>query len=450
MAKQKTIFICQECGSESPKWLGRCPDCGKWNTFVEEIQAEKPQAIPAGYRETRPEPIAKVTSIGAARHLTGIGEFDRLLGGGIVAGSATLIGGDPGIGKSTILLQVSSRLAEKGLKVLYATAEESAGQIRLRAERLGALPENLLVLAETNLNAILYQVEKIKPDFLVVDSVQMVFKEELHSAPGSVTQVRQCATDLVYFAKRTGTPLFLVGHVTKTGSIAGPRVVEHIVDAVLYFEGERFHTFRILRAVKNRFGPTNEVGLFEMTEEGLRGVENAAGLFLSAYDNKQGAVVVPAMEGTRPLLVEIQALTSPSRFASPQRRVSGVDYNRVSMVLAVLARRGALHLEKEDVFVNAVGGVRIVEPAADLGIAMAVASSYLEKPLASRSVFLAEIGLTGEVRPVSQVETRLKEAAKLGFESAVLSEQSLQRVRAPEGLPLKGIRNIGEALRMIR
>jgi len=449
VAKQKTIFVCQECGSQSPKWLGRCPDCGKWNTFLEEIEAEKPQAVPPEYQAASPRSIVEVTSVGAERYITGIGEFDHLLGGGIVAGSTSLIGGDPGIGKSTILLQVSSRLAGKGLKVLYATAEESAGQIKLRAERLGALSENLLVLAETNLNAILYQVQKVKPDFFVVDSIQMVFKDELQSAPGSVTQVRQCATDLVYFAKRTGTPLFLVGHVTKAGSIAGPRVVEHIVDAVLYFEGERFHTFRLLRAVKNRFGPTNEVGLFEMTEGGLRGVENAAGLFLSAYETGQGAVVVPAMEGTRPLLVEIQALTSPSRFASPQRRVSGVDYNRVSMVLAVLARRGSLHLEKEDVFVNAVGGVRIVEPAADLGIAMAVASSYLEKPLASRSVFLGEIGLTGEVRPVSQVEARLREAAKLGFESAVLSKQSLRRLRAPQGLPLQGVANIREALQMI-
>ena len=386
-----------------------------------------------------------------ARVSSGIAELDRVLGGGAVLGGTTLIGGDPGIGKSTLLLQVADRAAASGVRVLYVTAEESLLQTKLRAERLGAASDNLLLLAETNIEPVLDELREARPRLVVVDSIQMVYSPELPSAPGSVSQVRESAMRLVYEAKNAGWPLFLVGHVTKDGAIAGPRVLEHMVDTVLYFEGDRHHAFRLLRAVKNRFGPTNEIGVFQMTRAGLEEVSNPSRMFLS--DRKRvvtGAAVVPCMEGTRPILVEVQALLATARYGSPERKATGVDYARVCMLLAVLERRAGIQLAGQDVFVNAAGGVRVDEPAADLGVACAIASSFQDFPLPSETVFFGEIGLSGEIRGVSQTEARLREAAKLGFRHAYLPAESGAPAAPPRGIALHPVDTLAEALDELR
>ena len=381
---------------------------------------------------------------------TGISEFDRILGGGAVLGSAILIGGDPGIGKSTLLLQAAERIAAGGLRVLYTTAEESLLQTRLRAERLGVGTENLLLLAETNVDSILEQMSRTNAQVTIIDSIQMVYLPDLPSAPGSVGQVRESAMRLVYRAKQTGCPVFLIGHVTKGGAIAGPRTLEHMVDTVLYFEGDRHHAFRLLRAVKNRFGPTNEIGVFQMTRDGLAEVSNPSRLFLSGSNRVvTGSVVVPCMEGTRSLLVEVQALLASAHYGSAERKVRGADYARVCMLLAVLERRAGLQLSGQDVFVNVAGGVRVDEPAADLGIAVAIASSFQEFPVDRNAVLIGEVGLGGEVRGVSHLEIRLREAAKLGFKSAYVPDESAV-TETPKNLKVFSVATVSEALDKLR
>ena len=429
MAKTRTVFVCQQCGSQTPRWLGRCPDCGEWDSLVEEVfERGEAKAAPSG--GARPVPIGDVLPPEQPRLATGIGEFDRVLGGGVVGGSAVLIGGDPGIGKSTLMLQACHGLSVKGLRTLYVTGEESLTQIKLRAERLGLHADGLLVLAETNAEAIAAQIEAVRPDFAVVDSIQMVYSPEVSSAPGSVSQVRDSAGRLVRLAKTSGVPVALVGHVTKQGAIAGPRVLEHMVDTVLYFEGDRFASYRLLRAVKNRFGPTNELGVFEMRDAGLVEVTDLSDVFVSRHRRAvPGSVVVPSIEGTRAILVEVQALVSRANFGTPERKVSGLDRNRVAMLLAVLEKRTDLVLAGHDVFVNAVGGVRLVEPAADLAAALAIASSFTDRPVRPDLAVVGEIGLGGEVRGVSQVEARLGEAAKLGWTRAIAPRDNARSVR---------------------
>ncbi|MGD0999846.1 MAG: DNA repair protein RadA [Candidatus Brocadiia bacterium] len=451
MAKAKTIYVCQQCGSQQARWAGRCPDCQEWNSLVEERVVPEPVREQPALAAGEAMPITEVESVDAPRVLTGIQEFDRILGGGAVLGSAVLIGGDPGIGKSTLLLQAADRVAAAGLKVLYVAAEESLLQTKIRAERLGIATPQLFLLSETSVEAILQQIERVRPQMVVVDSIQMVFMPELPSAPGSVGQVRESATRLVYHAKRHGHVLYLVGHVTKGGALAGPRTLEHMVDTVLYFEGDRHHAFRLLRAVKNRFGPTNEVGVFQMTREGLAEVANPSELFLS--DRRRvvtGAAVVPCMEGTRALLVEVQALLATARYGSPERKVSGVDYARVCMLLAVLERRAGIQLTGQDVFVNVVGGVRVDEPAADLPIAVAIASSFQNFPVARDAVVIGEVGLGGEVRGVSQLEQRLRECAKLGFRHAYVPLHSGPAPDLPADLKLHPVGTLAETLDLLR
>lgn len=453
MAKAKAVFVCQECGHESPKWLGRCPACSAWNTFVEERTAASPgPAAHTSHRSTcgevRPLRLAGENSAAERRTATGLSEFDRVLGGGVVAGAVVLVGGDPGIGKSTLLLQVMDRLAERVGPVLYISGEESAQQVRLRAERLGTVSDDLLFLAETDLTALEEALERTHPKAVVVDSIQTIFHPDLPAAPGSVTQVRECAAALLRWGKTAEVPVFLVGHVTKSGELAGPRVLEHIVDTVLYFEGERQTSFRVLRAVKNRFGPTHEVGLFEMVETGLVEVENPSRLFLAERPpNAAGSVVVTAMEGTRPVLVEVQALVGSTNFmGTPRRLVTGADYNRVAIILAVLEKRAGLALGSQDVYVNVVGGVRVQEPGADLGLALAVASSLRNVPVGTDLVAIGEVGLAGEVRSVARLEYRLNEAAKLGFTRAVVPATNLDGLRIPSGISLVPVRRVEDAL----
>ena len=451
MAKAKTIFICQECGHENPRWLGKCPGCHSWNTLVEEVSAPAPALRPGispglSYGE-KPVVLANVESEDTPRMPTGSGELDRVLGGGIVPGSFVLVGGDPGIGKSTILLQLAARVAQTHGTVLYVSGEESARQIRLRADRLGTLSNRLYVLSETNLDLIEQHALQLQPTMLIVDSIQTVFKPELPSAPGSVTQVREGAAQLLRLAKTKGLAVFIVGHVTKEGSLAGPRVLEHIVDTVLYFEGERHANFRVLRAVKNRFGSTNEIGLFEMRDVGLIEVPNASELFLSERPlGVSGSVVVPSMEGSRPLLVEVQALVSSSTFVSPRRTADGIDQNRVQLLIAVLEKRVGLQLGSHDAYVKVAGGVRISEPAVDLGLAIALASSFRDRPPDPRVVIFGEVGLAGEVRAVARVEQRIREAEKMGFKRAILPQACLKNLGFKPTLELMGVETVMEAL----
>ncbi|MEK7449423.1 MAG: DNA repair protein RadA [Planctomycetota bacterium] len=465
--KPKHIYVCQNCGAQSPKWLGRCNECGEWNSLIEETALPLPKRTNLVLGAEKPLPLSQIKQPKNIRTPTGLLEFDRLLGGGIVKGSVILLGGDPGIGKSTILLQVCSKLALNGLKVLYVSAEESIFQTKMRAERLKTNSDNLLLVSETNLNTIIAYINEFAshsalaergspeaaggPDLVVIDSIQMIYKSELPGAPGTLTQLRECATELVYLAKRQGVSLCLIGHVTKEGAIAGPKSLEHIVDTVLYFEGDRFQSFRILRAVKNRFGSTNEIAIFEMQESGLTEVANPSGLFISQREEETpGSVVVPTIIGTRTLLVEIQALTARSYYATPARRVSGVDFNRTMMILAVLERRINLASGGQDVFVNAVGGVQVDEPAADLGIALAIASSMKNKPLPKKIICVGEVGLSGEVRAVNQINNRIKEAQRMGFKQIILPKQNNDvNLTDTKGITISKVSSLYETLDII-
>ncbi len=449
-SKIKTVYVCQSCGTQSPRWMGKCPDCGAWNTMVEE-QVEKSRDIGSAKRQGGSEPILlnEIQARDEDRFVTKIGELDRVLGGGIVPGSVVLIGGDPGIGKSTLVLQMLRQVSELRGKALYVTGEESPAQIKMRAQRLGVKAEHLYVLAETSLDEIIRAADGLQPQVLVVDSVQTVFTSELPSAPGSVGQVREVSGRLMIHAKKTGMPTFLIGHVTKDGAIAGPRVLEHIVDTVLYFEGDKGHSFRILRAVKNRFGSTNEIGVFEMKESGLAEVANPSELFLAERPvDATGSVVVSSLEGSRPILAELQALVAPSKLTMPRRTCIGVDYNRVSLLLAVLEKRVGMQLMGMDVFVNIVGGLKIDEPAVDLGIIAAVASSFRERPIAAQTVVMGEVGLAGEVRAISQAEARIKDAAKLGFKRCVLPALNVEKMdkASKNKMELLGVRSVDEAM----
>jgi DNA repair protein RadA/Sms len=452
MAKPKIIFACQSCGYQSPKWLGKCPDCGQWNTFAEERFEKATTArgeLSRGSQE-EPAPIHQIDTSEEGRVLSGIGEFDRVLGGGLVPGSVILIGGDPGIGKSTLLLQAFAAASRSGVKCLYVSGEESQRQIKMRAERLGCDAPNLLVLSETSLERILEQIKKIKPGLLVIDSVQTIFSSAIPSAPGSIAQVRETSGSIIVLAKKTGLTTFLIGHVTKDGAIAGPRLLEHMVDTVLYFEGDGGHSFRILRAVKNRFGSTNEIGVFEMKETGLKEVGNPSEIFLMERPLKvPGSAVVCSLEGTRPILVELQALVSRSFLAVPRRTTIGVDHNRVALLVAVLEKKLGAKLFDQDIFVNVAGGVTVDEPAVDLGIVAAIASSSRENALDPRAVFFGEVGLAGEVRGISQAEARVKEAGRLGFERCILPSSNaaqLKHVKHPE---LKGVSSLAECWKLL-
>ncbi len=443
--KNKYKFVCRECGHEEIKWHGRCPGCGEWNSMTEELTGS-PGIHKPFFAASKPIPITEVADIGEQRIITGIVELDRVLGGGIVPGSLILIGGDPGIGKSTLALQVASALAGNQGVSLYVTGEESAQQTKLRANRLGVVTDNLYVVTETSLEQIQNHVERLAPGLIVIDSIQTVFTESIPSAPGSVAQVRECTALLIQMAKALSTPVIIVGHVTKEGFLAGPRVLEHMVDAVLYFEGERHHTFRILRAVKNRFGSTNEIGVFEMSEWGLVEVANPSEMFLAERPTGvSGSVVVAGMEGTRPVLVEIQALVSPSNFGNPRRMTSGTDYNRVNLITAVLEKRVGLHLGNQDIYVNVAGGVRLDEPAVDLGIAVALASGFRDVPVDPAAVVLGEIGLTGEVRGISHAVKRINEGKKLGFHTFIIPAANLNQCRDVSEVKVIGVETVSEA-----
>jgi DNA repair protein RadA/Sms len=422
LKKSKTNFFCQHCGYMSPKWLGKCPSCNGWNCFAEELVVEPDSSSRTEMKfDGKPLSIDDIPAEEGKRIVTDIAEIDRVLGGGIVGGSAILVGGEPGIGKSTLLLQMMHKLAEKGLKVLYVSGEESAQQIKLRSKRVGASAKDLLVLVEISLERILEQIKAVDPAIVVIDSIQTVYSADLMSAPGSVGQVREASSRLILFSKKHGIPVFLIGHVTKDGSIAGPKVLEHMVDTVLYFEGDSGHAYRIIRSMKNRFGPANEIGVFEMHDKGLQEVPNPSAFFLAERpQDVAGSVVVPSLEGTRPILVEIQALVSATNLGMPRRTAIGVDHNRVSLLVAVLEKICGLHLSGSDIFINVAGGIRVEEPAVDLGIVAAMASSFLDRPIDSRTVILGEVGLTGEVRAISQMEVRIKEAARLGFKRCLV------------------------------
>jgi DNA repair protein RadA/Sms len=422
--KIKAVFTCQNCGYQSAKWLGRCPDCSSWNSFVEEdyaVPSTKTKERVALYKD-EPVLLKDVEVKEEGRFKTDILELDRVLGGGIVAGSVVLIGGDPGAGKSTISLQLSNQLTRLGITVLYVSGEESVAQTKLRAKRLGAAREgNLYIVNQTDLSLVIEYIKKIKPQVVIIDSIQVMFEPTISSSPGSVSQVRECAGILTQLAKTTGTSIFIIGHVTKEGTIAGPRVLEHIVDTVLYFEGDRFSIYRILRAVKNRFGSTNEIGVFEMAPGGLKEVKNPSEIFLSERPKDvSGSVVASILEGSRPLLVEIQALVSKSSFGYALRRAQGFDYNRLTLLVAVLEKRMGLSLEVEDIFVNVAGGIKLEDPAADLAVALSVTSAFREQQVLADAVVLGEVGLAGEIRSIPQVGLRINEAEKLGFKYCIL------------------------------
>jgi DNA repair protein RadA/Sms len=448
-ARDASVYRCQQCGFASPK-PGTCPDCRR--ATGELVQLVEERAAPArGPRRAvatpeRPRPLREIAVERGDRLATGLGELDRVLGGGVVRGSLVLIGGDPGIGKSTLLLQAARALARVAPPVLYVSAEESAAQVKMRADRLGIAADGLLLWAETDLSTVQAMLDDVKPRTLIVDSIQTVYLPELESAPGSVTQVRECGARLMTLARGLGVATFLVGHVTKEGALAGPRVLEHLVDTVLYFEGESHHAYRILRAAKNRFGSTNEIGVFEMGERGLAEVANPSGFFLAERpQGAAGSVIVSSLEGTRPLLLELQALVARASFGTPRRTVLGADYTRVCLLLAVLEKLGGMPLASQDVFVNVAGGGRVTEPAADLGIVVATASSYMDRAVAADTLVLGEVGLTGEVRAVSGVELRLREAAALGFRSAVIPRSNAGG-RAKLPLEVRGVATVGEAL----
>jgi DNA repair protein RadA/Sms len=452
MPKIKTFFQCQACGYTSPKWLGKCPDCGAWNSLVEEKKetVTRHSSLVPHLGKSEPQPLSSVSGQYGHRTSTCMRELDRVLGGGVVAGSVILVGGDPGIGKSTLLLQALSGLSMKYGNVLYVSGEESPEQIKIRAERLSINSEEIILLSETSLESIVHTTAKLLPKAVVVDSIQTVYTEELVSAPGSVSQVRECAAKLMLFAKRSDIPIFLVGHVTKEGAIAGPRVLEHIVDTVLYFEGDSGHSYRILRAIKNRFGSTNEIGIFEMSDSGLLEVKNPSELFLLERPlNVSGSTVVASIEGTRPFMVEIQSLVSRTNFGMPRRTTIGVDFNRVNLLVAVLEKRAGMHLGGTDIFVNVVGGLRLIEPAVDLGIITTIASSLRDIPIDPKIFVFGEVGLSGEIRAVTQAEARIKEASKIGFKRAVMPVGNSEKIKNNLGLEIIGVKNVADSLNAV-
>ena len=453
MAKGKTstVFFCQSCGYESPKWMGQCPGCREWNTFVEET-VEKKSAAKAHERRAAGGPVclSSIETKDEERVTTRMQELDRVLGGGIVPGSLVLVGGDPGIGKSTLLLQVCQKLADDGHEVLYISGEESLKQIKLRAERIGQFSDKLRLFCETNLELIGDTIRSSKPEVVIIDSIQTMYNEDVSSAPGSVSQVRESTSVLMQLAKGLGISIFIVGHVTKEGTVAGPRVLEHMVDTVLYFEGDRHASYRILRAVKNRFGSTNEIGVFEMRETGLTEVENPSQFMLNGRpEEASGSIVACSMEGTRPILLEIQALVARSQLAMPRRTAAGMDYNRVSLLLAVLEKRLNLHLSGSDVYVNITGGIRINEPAIDLGVVLAIVSSSRDRAIDEKVLAFGEVGLSGEVRAVSQAAQRVQEAKKLGFTTVILPEVCREQIGEVKGVRLIGVRSVGDAVQAI-
>jgi len=445
-SQAKTVFVCQQCGKESLKWLGRCPDCQQWNTFVETRVMVSPATRQGSSPVSAPQELSQVVAEAADRFPLPVAELNRVLGGGLVAGSLVLIGGEPGIGKSTLLLQVASLMAQAKGKVVYVSGEETLRQIRLRAERLGVKGDNLYLLAETDLQVIISQIEALQPSLVVIDSIQTVYLSEMDTAAGSVAQVRECTLRLMRWAKLSAVPVFITGHVTKEGAIAGPRVLEHIVDVVLYLEGESFSAYRLLRSVKNRFGSTNEVGVFEMKEQGLVEVDNPSKVFLSQrWGEAVGSVVVPTLEGSRPLLVEIQALTNPTSFGLPRRTANGIDFNRLLLITAVLAKRVGLKLGNQDIIVNVTGGLKIGEPAADLGIALAIASSFRDIGVDPQLVVVGEVGLSGELRAVSQLERRVAEAARLGFKRCLVPKVGGE-ISPPKDIELIAVSSLREAI----
>lgn len=451
MAKaKKSIFFCQNCGHEESKWLGQCPMCREWNTFIEEKAVPAKLGVVKAVREAKIVTLSSIVTDQDERILTGIAELDRVLGGGVVPGSLVLVGGDPGIGKSTLLLQVCQKLAAAEKKILYISGEESLKQIKLRANRMGEFAESLYLLCETNLNIIREVINEQKPDMVVIDSIQTMYDEEVGSAPGSVSQVRESTNVFMQLAKGLGISIFIVGHVTKEGTVAGPRVLEHMVDTVLYFEGDRHASYRILRGVKNRFGSTNEIGVFEMQEKGLTEVENPSEFMLSGRpEYASGSVVACTMEGTRPMLMEIQALVCKSNFGMPRRTAAGMDYNRVNLLMAVLEKRLGLPLSGCDAYVNIAGGIRLNEPAADLGIVMAIASSYKNRPISENTIVFGEVGLSGEVRAVTMPDQRVAEAKKLGFKTCIIPEVSVKGLGKIKGIEIVGVRSVKEAIQVL-
>lgn len=451
MAKGKNnVFFCQKCGYESSKWVGQCPACKAWNTMVEEIVDKKSSVTHRQITEVQVAKLNDVQSSSEKRMDTHIEELNRVLGGGIVPGSLVLVGGDPGIGKSTLLLQTCKSLSDQKIAVLYISGEESLQQIKMRADRIGIFSDEMTLLCETNLDLIQGVIEERKPQVVVIDSIQTMFRENVNSAPGSVSQVREATSVLMRLAKEQGIAIFVVGHVTKEGTVAGPRVLEHMVDTVLYFEGDRYASYRILRAVKNRFGSTNEIGVFEMCQSGLREVPNPSEYMLDGKPkNASGSIVVCTMEGTRPLLVEIQALVCHSAFGMPRRTAAGVDYNRVNLLMAVLEKNVGVRLADQDAYINIAGGMKVSEPATDLGLVLAIISSFRNRPIAEDMICFGEVGLSGEVRSVNMVEQRIAEAHKLGFKQCILPKVCMKNIQKPDGMLLKGVENVREALEIL-
>jgi len=452
MPKAKTIFFCQNCGFESSKWMGQCPACKEWNSFAEEPQTLTKKTAAGNVRKDTPQPktLSEIEMNQTARMSTGMGELDRVLGGGIVQGSLVLVGGDPGIGKSTLLLQVCRNLSDAGKKVLYISGEESLQQIRLRAERMGSFTEHLLILCETDLQAIRETITRLQPQVVVIDSIQTMYNESVSSAPGSVSQVRESTGVLMQIAKTQNITIFIVGHVTKEGVVAGPRVLEHMVDTVLYFEGDRYASYRVLRGVKNRFGSTNEIGVFEMRTSGLAEVANPSEYMLDGKpENASGSIVACTMEGTRPVLLEVQALVCQSSLAFPRRTADGTDLNRVNLLMAVLEKRAGLRVSSCDAYINIAGGIRMNEPALDLGIVLAVASSMKDTPIDEKTIAFGEVGLSGEVRSVTMPEQRVREAKKLGFDTVILPMSCMKQAARVDGIHLTGVRNVREAIQAI-
>ncbi|VIG02342.1 DNA repair protein RadA [Clostridioides difficile] len=452
MAKIKTKYVCQSCGYETAKWLGKCPECTKWNTFVEEIdqKSTKKEVFIIDKSSSKPVTINSIESKEEERFTTDINELDRVLGGGIVKGSLVLVGGDPGIGKSTLLIQVSSNIANLGKTVLYITGEESESQIKMRAKRLGINSENLYIFAENNLSIIESYLEVVNPELIILDSIQTVFSPEISSAPGTVSQIKEGTSKFMKISKKMGISTFIVGHVTKEGSLAGPKLLEHMVDTVLYFEGERYNTYRLVRAVKNRFGSTNELGVFEMRDLGLVELDNPSKILISEKPKDvAGSVIISTVEGTRPMLLELQALVSPTSFGIPKRTSTGVDYNRVGMLLAVLEKRVGLQIQNQDVYINIVGGIKINEPSIDLGIAISVASSFRNIPIDEDIAVTGEVGLTGEVRAVSFIEKRIAECKKLGFKKIVVPRSNYDVIKDTKGIEIWPVDNLRQAINIV-